>query len=101
MTKELTFAQEPKGNELGVAQVDDLCGKRTLSTLTKGTMGATHSWSDKLDPWWRKRTHESKKAQVSNSLMGMGEGEEEILQVTYPYETVGPGKRFLPLGKPH
>ena len=73
MTKGLTFAQEPKGNELGVAQVDDLCGKRTLSTLTKGNDGR-HSLL--VDPWWRKRTHESKKAQLSNSLMGMGEGEE-------------------------
>jgi hypothetical protein len=30
MTKQLTFAQEPKGNELFVAQVDDLCGKRSV-----------------------------------------------------------------------
>ena len=43
MTKELTFAPESEGNELGVAQVDDLCGKRTLSTrnwlVTKGNVG--------------------------------------------------------------
>ena len=29
MTKRLTFAQEPEGNELLVAQVDDICGKRS------------------------------------------------------------------------
>jgi hypothetical protein len=29
MTKGLTFAHEPEGNELGVAQVDDLCGKHS------------------------------------------------------------------------
>ena len=30
MTKELTFAPESEGNELGVAQVDDLCGKPSV-----------------------------------------------------------------------
>jgi hypothetical protein len=35
MTKELTFAQEPEDNELGVAQVDDLCRKRS-ALVTKG-----------------------------------------------------------------
>jgi len=29
MSKGLTIAHEPEGNELGVAQVDDLCGKRS------------------------------------------------------------------------
>ena len=29
MRKQLTFAQEPEGNELFVAQIDDLCGKRS------------------------------------------------------------------------
>jgi hypothetical protein len=29
MTRRLTFAQEPEVNELLVAQVDDLCGKRS------------------------------------------------------------------------
>jgi len=38
MTKGLTFAQEPEGNELGVAQVDDLCGKRS-ALVTKGNNG--------------------------------------------------------------
>jgi hypothetical protein len=49
MTKGLTFAREPEGNELGVAQVDDLCGKHS-ALVTKGRTDATHSWSDKLDP---------------------------------------------------
>jgi len=35
MTKGLTFAQEPEGNELGVTQVDDLCGKRS-ALVTRG-----------------------------------------------------------------
>ena len=58
MTNGLTFAQEPEGNELGIAQVDDLCGKRSaLVTNGKlGTTGTTHSCADKLDPW-RKRAH--------------------------------------------
>jgi hypothetical protein len=38
MTKGLTFAQEPEGNELGVAQVDNLCGKRS-ALVTKGNDG--------------------------------------------------------------
>ena len=38
MTKGLTFAQEPEGNELGVAQVDDLCGKYS-ALITKGNDG--------------------------------------------------------------
>jgi len=38
LTKGLTFAQEPEGNELGVAQVDDLCGKRS-ALVTKGNDG--------------------------------------------------------------
>ena len=54
MTKGLTFAQEPEGNELGVAQVDDLCGKYSALITT----GATHSCSDKLDPWPKKTVHE-------------------------------------------
>ena len=29
MPKGLTFAHKPEGNELGVAQVDDLCGKHS------------------------------------------------------------------------
>ncbi len=35
MTKGLTFAQEPKGNELGVAQVNNLCGKHS-ALIMKG-----------------------------------------------------------------
>ena len=59
MTNGLTFAQEPEGNELGIAQVDDLCGKRSaLVTSGKlGTTGTTHSCADKLDPWRKKRAH--------------------------------------------
>ena len=38
MTKGLTFAQEPKGSELGVAQLDDLCRKRS-ALVTKGNDG--------------------------------------------------------------
>ena len=33
MTKGLTFAQEPEGNELGIAQVDDHCGKRSALVI--------------------------------------------------------------------
>jgi hypothetical protein len=43
MTKGFTFAQEPEGNELGVAQVDDLCGKSS-ALVTKGNDGR-HSHS--------------------------------------------------------
>ena len=35
VTKGLTFAQEPEGNELGVTQVDDPCGKRS-ALITNG-----------------------------------------------------------------
>lgn len=38
MTKMLTFSQEPERNELGVAQVDDLCGKRS-ALVTRGNDG--------------------------------------------------------------
>jgi hypothetical protein len=38
MMKGLTFAQEPKGNELGIAQVDNICGKRS-ALVTKGSDG--------------------------------------------------------------
>ena len=38
MTKRLTFAQEPEGNELLVAQVDDICGKRS-AIVTKRSDG--------------------------------------------------------------
>ena len=38
MTKQLTFAQEPEGIELFVAQVDDLCGKRS-ALVTKRNDG--------------------------------------------------------------
>lgn len=38
MTKGLTFTQEPEGNELGVAQVDDLCGKHS-ALATNGNDG--------------------------------------------------------------
>jgi hypothetical protein len=38
MTKGLTFAQEPEGSELGVAEVDDFCGKRS-ALVTKGSDG--------------------------------------------------------------
>ena len=34
-TKGLTLAQESEGNELGVAQVDDPCGKRS-ALITEG-----------------------------------------------------------------
>ena len=37
-TKELTLAQESEGNELGVAQVDDPCGKRS-ALVTKRNDG--------------------------------------------------------------
>ena len=56
MTNGLTFPQEPEGNELGIAQVDDLCS--ALVTNGKlGTTGTTHSCADKLDPWRKKRAH--------------------------------------------
>ena len=32
MTKQLTVAQDPEANKLIVAQVDDFCGKRSVST---------------------------------------------------------------------
>ena len=35
MTNAFTFAQEPEGNELVVAQVDDLCGFKRLALVTK------------------------------------------------------------------
>ena len=38
MTKELTFAPESEGNELGVAQVDDICGKPSV-LVTQGNDG--------------------------------------------------------------
>ena len=57
MTKGLTFAHKPEGNELGVAQVDNLCGK-TLSTRNEGERRVTHFCSDKLDPWRKKTVHE-------------------------------------------
>ena len=59
VTNGLTFAQEPEGNELGIAQVDDLYGKRSaLVTNGKlGTTGTTHSCANKLDPWRKKRAH--------------------------------------------
>lgn len=38
MTKGLTFAQEPEGSELDVAQVDDFCGKRS-ALVTKDNDG--------------------------------------------------------------
>ena len=38
MTKGLTFAHELEGNEFGVAQVDDLCGKHS-ALVTKGDDG--------------------------------------------------------------
>lgn len=38
MTKQLTFAQELEGIELFVAQVDDLCGKRS-ALVTKRNDG--------------------------------------------------------------
>ncbi len=41
MTKGLTFAQEPEGNELGVAQVDNLCGK--CSALVMNGNDGRHS----------------------------------------------------------
>ena len=59
MTNGLTFALKPEGNELGIAQVDDLWGKGSaLVTSGKlGTTGTTHSCADKLDPWRKKRAH--------------------------------------------
>jgi hypothetical protein len=38
MTKQLTLAQELEGSELFVAQVDDLCGKRS-ALVTKRNDG--------------------------------------------------------------
>jgi hypothetical protein len=38
MTKGLTIAQEPEGNELGVGKVDDICGKRS-ARVTEGNDG--------------------------------------------------------------
>ena len=35
MTKQLTFAQEPEGNELFIAQIDDLCGKRSALIMKR------------------------------------------------------------------
>jgi hypothetical protein len=57
MTKGLTFAQEPEGNKLGVAQVDDLCGKRS-ALVTKGNDGRHSLPFNKLDPWRKKTVHE-------------------------------------------
>ena len=40
MTKGLTFAQEPKGNELGVAQVSTIsAGNERSALVTKGNNG--------------------------------------------------------------
>ena len=47
MTKELTFAHEPKGNELSVTQVDDLCRKHSAFS-TRNETDTTHSCSDKF-----------------------------------------------------
>ena len=77
----LTFAQEPEGNELGVAQVDDLCGKM-LSTRNEGERRGPLTL---VEISWihggRKRFTRGggKKAQVSNSSIGMGRREEGIL----------------------
>ena len=86
MIKQLTVPWEPKGDELFLAQVDDICGKRSaLVTKRLRTTGATHTSSYKTDPCWQKNDSRevmrSKKAQVSNSSMrmswgAMGEHEE-------------------------
>ena len=57
----LTFTQEPEGNELSVAQVDDVCGKSSALVM-KGTTGSihTHSCPDKLDPWGKKTVRKRK-----------------------------------------
>ena len=50
MTKEFTFAHEPKGNKLSVTQVNDLCEKNS-ALIMKRTAAATYSCTDKQDPW--------------------------------------------------
>ena len=51
MMEGLTFALETESNKLIFGQVDDLYGKRTLST-TRGATGDTHSCQNRLGPWW-------------------------------------------------
>ena len=50
MTKEFTFAHEPKGNKLSVTQVNDLCEKNSVLIMRR-TAAATYSCTDKQDPW--------------------------------------------------
>ena len=78
MTKRLTFALEPEGNELFDTQVDDLCGRR-VALVTKRNDGR-HSllfiYAGSIVAKKKKQFTRggSKKVQVSNSSMGMSWG---------------------------